>query len=185
MVGGDLGSGGQDLVEVTAPLRRVLAGAQSPGLGRRQHAFDPAPHPARRLRLGGPERLDHFQHESRVDVGHGDVAQDGVGVDGERIAPLLPVFGVLPARLIGGNELLGAFPEGCPARLCEPLLGRRSVPNGDGVFVRVPELPGLLRLLSGICEGRGGVAPSPISRALPSRLYRNTQDLLPAGDTCR
>ncbi len=63
--------------------------------------------------------------------------------------------------------------------LAGPILEGRS----EAVLVRVPELPGLLRLLSGICEGRGGVAPEPHLSGLAVALVPEHPGLLPAGDT--
>ena len=183
--GSDLGSIGQDLGEVAAPECQVLAISQAPNLRGRQDAFDATTHAACRLRRGRPDRFDYLQHEVGIDVSHGHVAEDGIGVGGEGIAPLLFVLAVLPAGLVGFDKLLGAFLEGCRPCLCESFLGCCSVSLLDGVFPLSRCWRASLAFWRASERDTAGKLPSPMSRALPSRLKRKTHDLEPVADACR
>ena len=57
----------QELVEMPAPARRVLAFPISPRLRPIEHGLDAAPHPASRLRLRRPDRLQRLQHQPGID----------------------------------------------------------------------------------------------------------------------
>jgi hypothetical protein len=70
--------------------------SQSSSLRGRQDALETAANTACRLRLGRPNRLDHLENEVGSHVSHGHVAENGIRVGGQGIAPLLPVRGVLP-----------------------------------------------------------------------------------------
>jgi hypothetical protein len=93
------------------PPRRVLAGAITPCRRPIQHAFDPAAHPARGLRLGLPDGLDRLHHEANVDRRDGQAPEHRESIGGERVAPLLPVLGVAPAGLMSGDKGFGALLE--------------------------------------------------------------------------
>jgi hypothetical protein len=77
----------EDFAEVAAPECRVFAGSPPPNLGESEHALDAPAHPACRLRLRLPDRLNHLENKSCINVGDGHVADDGIGIGGQRVAP--------------------------------------------------------------------------------------------------
>jgi hypothetical protein len=121
---GNLRSLGQDLGKVAAPHCRVFAGSPPPNLGEREHALDSAAHSTCRLCLCLPDRLDHLEYQSCINVSHGNVADDGIGIVFEGIAPLLAMLGVLPSSLVGFDELLGGLLEDYRSCVCGPFFGR-------------------------------------------------------------
>ena len=107
----DLGFLRQQVFQVAAPARRVLAGAVAARRRPIEDAFNSAAHPARRFRLHRPYRLDRAQHEPDIDRLHRQAAEHGidVGIEGRR--PLRGVLGVAPAGLVRIDVLLGASGE--------------------------------------------------------------------------
>jgi hypothetical protein len=56
----DLGTRGEEMREATFPLRRVWPfSVASDGRGV-EHRLNPSSHPTRRLRLHGPDRIEHL-----------------------------------------------------------------------------------------------------------------------------
>jgi hypothetical protein len=77
-----------------------FAGAQAAHLGSVQHALDTSADPAGSLGLGSPDRLEDGKEIVDAYLIHGRGPDRG-SVGGQGIAPLLPVLGVAPRRLMG------------------------------------------------------------------------------------
>ena len=56
---GDLGFGGEEILQVAVPTCGIIAFAEAAGSGPVHHGLDAGAHTARRLGLGRPDRLDH------------------------------------------------------------------------------------------------------------------------------
>src|SRR5262249_441277 len=65
----DLAAGGQQLIKVSLPPRRVLTLAQLLNRGPWKDGFDPAAHPTGGFRLDRPDRLQDFHDQRSVDLG--------------------------------------------------------------------------------------------------------------------
>lgn len=108
---GDLAARREQLVEVTSPTRRVIAGPMSADGRPAQDRFDAPARPIRGLRLFLPNGLQNLQDERGIDRVDGKVVYCG------RQGRILP----LPApRLIkGGDSLVAVFrvPPAGPVRL--------------------------------------------------------------------
>src|SRR5262245_27591810 len=89
----------EEMVEMAAPPRRVLAAAKLADLGPIQDALDAAANSARRLRLRRPDRLEHLQHQGRVDRPDRQGSEQRVDIGRERRAPLPPMLWIFPRRL--------------------------------------------------------------------------------------
>src|SRR5580704_73861 len=79
----------QQVFEMPAPPRRVLALAVFAGRSPIEYALNPPAHPACRLGLLGPDRLDRLHDQARVDRSNRQRTKDRVD------APTLP----LPRRV--------------------------------------------------------------------------------------
>lgn len=86
------------------------------------------------------------------DVTHQQVADDGVGLSVERIAPLLSVFGVAPAGLVGVDVRERAELES----LGLGLIGFQRAAQRSGIGERIDTVPDLgaclARRFSGACQ---------------------------------
>jgi hypothetical protein len=102
---------GEQMLKMTGPPRRILAGAVALGLGPIQHRLDAAPHPARGLVLGFPDRLDHAHDQPGVDLADRTLAEHRVRVGREGGLPLRLVFRIPELDRLGGEELLEALIE--------------------------------------------------------------------------
>ncbi len=98
------------LLKVSLPAGRVLAFAQSSGLGPIKHRLDASSHPAGGLGLDRPDRLQDGQHQSGVDVRDAPTSEDRIGIGRRGAFPLLGMLFVAPASLVradvGGGRLL-------------------------------------------------------------------------------
>src|ERR1700724_2066146 len=101
----------QQIFEVAAPTRRVLALSIAARRSPIENAFDPAAHPACGLGLDCPDRLDHLHDEPYVDRLHRQRSEDGIDIGAERRRPLRRVLRISPACLMRGDVALGASSE--------------------------------------------------------------------------
>src|SRR6516225_2372941 len=97
---------------MAAPARRIVAGTVFTEFRPIEDDLNAAADPAGGVGLVLPDRLQAFEHQRRVDVLHWQIADDGMDVAIERVAPLLPMFRIAPAGLMRGDISLGALPEG-------------------------------------------------------------------------
>src|SRR5712672_4251852 len=115
-----LGTRRQQVFQMAAPARRILALAIAARGRPVEDAFYPAAHPARGFWLLRPYRLDRLQHEPDIDDLHGKIAEHRIDIAFEGRAPLRGVLGVAPARLMGADVSLGAVLEVIRLRRIEP-----------------------------------------------------------------
>lgn len=97
--------------EVATPCRGVLAAAVTPDFRGIEHALDPTANTLCRLGLCHPDGPKNPQDIIHTDVRHRHVP-DRLCVASERVAPLLPMFRVLPARLAPADEVERCLAEG-------------------------------------------------------------------------
>ena len=97
----------QQVVEMAAPARRVVACASADRRRVVQHRLDPLPHPARGLRFVGPDpsQARQSRRPCRPPSRRGRRSSDRRRSPGS--APLLGVLGVAPARALALDQLLG------------------------------------------------------------------------------
>src|SRR5437899_4368493 len=160
---------GQELVQVPPPARGVLARPVAPHPRVVEDVFDASAEAARRFGLGRPDRLEHAKHQGRINVAHGELADDRRSVGVECVLPLLGVLVVSPARPVRGDVFLRALGEGDRARLAPPLLVLAALACREGVdpFGELPAgLGGLGARLSKAHIARGAQA-HPAPPALP------------------
>src|SRR3954453_16068383 len=94
----------EDMRQRALPLRRVrtlAVAAHGRGI---EHRLDTASHSGRRFRLLRPDRVEYLHDEPGVDRGDGKSAESRIAIGGERVAPLLAMLRVAPARLVAGDE---------------------------------------------------------------------------------
>src|SRR5262245_14322846 len=83
------------------PTRRVLAIPKTARLGPIEHRLDPPAHSHSGFGLSCPQRLDCLHHHAYVDLAHWHRSKLRRYVGGERVLPLLPMFGVAPSYRVG------------------------------------------------------------------------------------
>jgi hypothetical protein len=98
--------------------------------GGAEYRLDPAAHPACRLRLLRPKGIENLHDQPGIDCRYRQLADHRIDIGCERVAPLLPMLGVAPSRLVAGDELFRRFAEGPPLGHRKPL--RRAL-GGLGV----------------------------------------------------
>jgi hypothetical protein len=146
----DLASGSEQVFLVTFPPRWVFA---LPVASRRrpiEHALDPPTHPACRLRLRRPDRLQHLHHQPHIDRLDGQGAKDRVDVGMQRARPLRRVLGVFPAGLMRFDIARGTILEchrHCRGQQFAGSLGLTRLDRIDTVKPKLSALPGLLSRL--------------------------------------
>ena len=101
----------QEVLQVPPPARRVITLAVAAGGSPIQDRLHPAADTARRLGLGGPDRLQDIHDEARVDLLDRQRSDNRVGVGLESASPLVSMLGVPPAGLVGRDVALAALPE--------------------------------------------------------------------------
>ena len=101
----------KDVIQVTTPARGVFARAVAAGCSPTEDAFDPPPHPIRRLRFLGPDRLQDPDQHAGIDIGNRHVSDRGVDVGFEGGSPLLGMLGVLPAGAVGIDVGVSLLPK--------------------------------------------------------------------------
>lgn len=74
----------QQVLEMTAPARRVVAGSVSARRRPIEDAFDTTAHAASGFWLFGPDRLDRLENQTNIYRLHGQRAKCRVGVSFER-----------------------------------------------------------------------------------------------------
>ena len=94
------------------PLCRVVAAAVTHSRSPAEYKLDAPAEPAGRLRLLGPDRLQHLQHVFDRDGVDGLLADHRVGIHPKGALPLGDVLVVLPSGAVGLDVLLGTFCEG-------------------------------------------------------------------------
>src|SRR6516165_2690059 len=100
---------------MTTPARRIVAGTVFTEFRPIEDDLNPAADPAGGVGLVLPDRLQHFEHQRRVDVLHGQVADHWIDIRLERVAPLLPMLRIAPAGFVRSDVSLGTLLEGdCP-----------------------------------------------------------------------
>ena len=118
---------------MAAPPRGILSRPVAPDPRVVEDVLDAPADPARRLGLCRPDRLEHAKDQGRVDVAHGELADDRRSVGVERVLPLLGVLVVSPARPVRGDVFLRALGEADRARLAPPLLVLAALACREGV----------------------------------------------------
>src|SRR5438105_235056 len=121
------------MIEMSPPACGILSGAIAAGLGPVEHRLDPAAHSAGRLRLRGPDRLEHLQNESCINGGDRQLPNHRIDVGLEGRWPLRPMLCVAPAGLMRSDQLFGAGTERNAAGLSEPLCGASGISRLDRV----------------------------------------------------
>jgi len=106
----NLGAGRQEVIEVASPSGRVFSEAIAAGRRPVEHAFDPTPDPAGRLRLRGPDRFQHLHDKPDVDRLHRQLADRRVGEGGQRLPPLRLLLAAPPAGRVCVDIALGRLP---------------------------------------------------------------------------
>src|SRR5215831_8719072 len=96
------------MVEMSAPARRVLAGAIAANLGPVEDSLDTAAHARCCLGLLGPHGLDNLHDQASVDGLHWQPAEHRAHIGAQRVLPLLPMLGVPPCRFVRGDVGRGA-----------------------------------------------------------------------------
>ena len=89
----------QNLVQVSPPTGRIFTASLIERFRRVENRFDSSSHAARRFRLLEPDRSQHAHGHRCVDVAHIDLAENRIGIRGERVLPPPCVFLVLPTAL--------------------------------------------------------------------------------------
>src|SRR6476620_4691859 len=86
------------------PCRWIFARSVAARLCPIQYALHVCPSMGTDRGLKNPNRLEHLQHQSRVDGLHGHRAEDGVDVQVEYCPPLLSGPWIFPTWLVAGDE---------------------------------------------------------------------------------
>ena len=123
----------EDMGEVAFPLCWVGSLPKASHRSSVEYRFDATAHPARRLGLLRPDRVENLNDEPGVNRRDRQFPQNRVDISGEGIPPLLAVLGVAPANLVAADEFLGHFAEGPPPGNGKP----PRVPLGFLCFERV------------------------------------------------
>jgi hypothetical protein len=119
---GDLAARREQLVEVTSPTRRVIAGPMSADGRPAQHRFDAPARPIGGLRLFLPNGLQNLQDERGIDRVDGKVVYRGRK---RRILPL-----PAPGFIEGGDPLIAVFRIPPAGSVCLDVTIRASL-EGD------------------------------------------------------
>src|SRR5262249_42976015 len=92
--------GWQDLREMSAPLRRVLARAHAARFCQCENCLNASTKAARRFRFRRPDRLQRCKDVLGGNFTYGDIPERRVDIGGERASPFLSMLGVTPADLM-------------------------------------------------------------------------------------
>src|SRR5689334_20318729 len=120
----DLGLLREQVFEMAAPARRVIARAIPARRGPIEHRFDPPADAACGFRLCRPYRFDRFHDQPGIDRLNGEIAELGTDVGFERRRPLGRMLGIPPPGAMRLDVGLGTFPKG--HRLSRGEAGGRS-----------------------------------------------------------
>ncbi len=139
MAANELSALRQEMIQLAAPSRRVLAGAEALGLGRVQNRLNAASSLLRGLRCRRPDRLERLQHRIRID----EINADRPQVRREDLERSVPIADrLLPSERCGPDRshFVGHLAEGWDSR---------QGPAGlDRVRARPKRLAGGLSLLA-------------------------------------
>ena len=102
-----------------------------------------------------------FRTMRRLDVGDGQVADDGIGVGLERRRPLLAVLRVLPSGTVRSDVALGSLLEGDLLRRLGLGLHPLAAPRLDRIDVIGELLPELARPLARFLQRKDGDGAEP------------------------
>jgi len=136
-------AGRQQLVEMAAPSRGVLALAIATRRCPIEHGFNSPSQPSGRFRLLRPKRLNDLHHEGCVDALDRQGPHDRLGIGLDRGAPLRGVLGVTPAGTMGGDILFRALLERQSFGDIERDLGALHPACFDRVYALVGKPPAL------------------------------------------
>jgi len=120
--------------EVAFPMCRVGALPKAAHRCSVEYRFDATAHPARRLGLLRPDRIENLDDKPGVDRRYRQSPQNRVDVSSEGIPPLLAVLGVAPANFVAGDEFLRHFAENPALGGVEPLRVALSRLCGERVY---------------------------------------------------
>jgi hypothetical protein len=150
---------GQQGFKVPSPACRVLALAKAAGCRPVEHGFDPAAHAGCGLGLGLPDRFEHPHHQCGVDRHHRQLAEQGQGKIGQRLAPLPFLSGATPAGRLCRDVLLGGAlekddspirrPAAAPARDVEGQPPRGALARGPSRVLSRTLFPPPHKLVAG------------------------------------
>ena len=159
---GDLAARREQLVEVTSPTCRVIAGPMSADGRPAQDRFDSPARPIGGLRLFLPNGLQNLQDERGIDRVDGKVVyrcREGrkFPLAASRLIeggdPLIAVFRVPPAGPVRLDELVSASLEGDRAGGGDPLADPRRLPLVDRIKSRHEPSGGPRRPVCGLSRG--------------------------------
>src|SRR6516165_10895020 len=137
---------------MTPPTRGIFAGTVFTKFRPIENDLDPAANTARGVGLVLPDRLQHLEHQRRVDVLHWQIADDGMDVAIKRVAPLLPMLGIAPAGFMRGDVSLGALLEGDRPGLLDQLGAALLTPMLQRIDFFCPQAPRFGRQFSRALE---------------------------------
>src|SRR5436309_12958731 len=103
--------GRQQMIEVAPPPGWILARAIPAHLRPVQNGFDSPPHARRSLRSRRPDWLENGYHERSIDRRDRQPTNNRIHVGLQCRGPLLPMYRIVPAGLVGCEIPLGAPPE--------------------------------------------------------------------------
>ena len=133
---GNLRRRSQQIVEMAFPARRVIALAETAGSAVIKHRLDALTDARSGFGLRRPDRFEALHDVRGVDPINRQRAERRLGVCFERVRPLLPMFGVAPARAVRCDVLLGRRLERDGAsRLGEQCLALLAL-LGEGIDAR-------------------------------------------------
>ncbi len=129
--------GRQDLCDMSAPACRVFAVTVAPRLGGIENGFDPPAHPACRLSLLLPDRLEDLEYMGGANLGHRHFTDRRIDVGRKRGLPLLAVLVIAPAALVRADIGFGHLLERDPRHLRRPCrrccFGSLALPLGQRI----------------------------------------------------
>ena len=103
------GSFGQQMIQVSLPACGILASPIAANGRPVQDGFDPAAYPRGSFCLRLPDRLKYLEYERGIDKGDSCRAEDRARVCPQSVCPLIGMFGIPPARLVGRDVCVGAL----------------------------------------------------------------------------
>src|SRR5258708_4677432 len=173
---GDLRARRQRVLEQATPACRIINCAIMVNGRPTEHVLDPPAHARCRLRRLLPNRLEHLEHERRVDRRDRERAERRIYEPDEASDPLLPVARARPACFIVLDEALGALLERHGPGVCGPKRGYARALGFDRIDAVETKQASLSRLLAGLGErermngakahiavaGARGVAENPL-----------------------
>src|SRR5579885_2656250 len=101
----------QEIFQVAAPARRVLAGPVPADLRPIENRLDPTSDPTGGLSFFRPDRLNGFHYEPGIDVRDRKGAEDGIDIGRQGVRPLIRMLGISPAGAVRRDVRFGASLE--------------------------------------------------------------------------